>query len=80
MFGMLERGIKMGRGGQGKEWTACVNSDARAFNIPGNWREAARDAQSWAEVVTEGRRRFMAQWRKEEEGKAKSHQEKRTAV
>ena len=36
MIGTLERGVKKGQGGQEKDWTACVNSDVRAFSIPGN--------------------------------------------
>ena len=39
----------------------------------------ARDAQSWTEIVTEGGRRFMAEWRKEEEEKSKTRQNNRTA-
>ena len=42
-------------------------------------KRAARDAQSWTETVTEGGRRFMTEWRKEEEDKSKSRREKRTA-
>ena len=47
-------GVKKGRGGQEKEWVACVESDVRSFKIQQNWKYAARDAQSWTETVTEG--------------------------
>ena len=47
----------------GKEWTDCVQSDIRAFGIAGDWKS---DAEVWVETVTEGGRRFMAAWRKEE--------------
>ena len=59
---------------------ACVESDVRSFKIQRNWKHAAaRDAQGWTEIVTEGGRRFMTEWRKEEEEKSKSRLEKRTA-
>ena len=54
-------------GGQEKEWETCVESDVRSFKIQQNWKHAAQDAQSWTEIVTEGGRRFMTEWRKEEE-------------
>ena len=79
MFGTIKDGVKKGRGGQEKEWVACVESDVRSFKIQQNWKHAARDAQSWTETVTEGGRRFMTEWRKEEEEKSKSRREKRTA-
>ena len=73
------KGVAKGQGGQEKEWVACVESDVRFFNIQQNWKHAARDAQRWTEIVTEGGRRFMTEWRKDEEEKYKTHQEKRTA-
>ena len=79
MFGTMKDGVKKGRGGQEKEWVACVESDVRAFKIQQNWKHAARDAQNWTEIVTEGGRRFMTDWRKEEEEKSKTRQEKRIA-
>ena len=79
MCGKLEHGVKRGRGGQEKDWTTCVNSDVRAFGIQGEWKQTALDMEEWALAVTEGGRRFMAKWRKEEEEKAKARQEKRTA-
>ena len=41
--------------------------------------QSAQDAQRWTEIVTEGGRRFMTEWRKEEGEKSKSRREKRTA-
>ena len=57
--------MRRGRGGKGKEWTNCVQSDIRAFGITGDWRAMASKAEMWVEAVTEGGRRFMASWRKE---------------
>ena len=37
-------------------------------------------AEVWVEAVTEGRRRFMAAWREEEEDAARHRQEKREAT
>ena len=56
-----------------------MESDVRSFKIQQNGKHAARDAQSWTEIVTEGGRRFMAEWRKEEEEKSKTRQNNRTA-
>ena len=78
-FGTIKDGVKKGRGGQEKEWVACVESDVRSFKVQQNWKHVARDAQSWTEPVTEGGRWFMTEWRKEEEEKSKSRLEKRTA-
>jgi len=66
MFGRIKDGVKKGRGGQEKEWKTCVESDVRSFKIQQNWKHAAQDAQSWTEIVTEGGRRFMTEWRKEQ--------------
>ena len=52
--------------GKKKEWTDCVQSDIRVFGIAGDWKATALKAEVWAETVTEGGRRFMAAWRKEE--------------
>ena len=39
--------------------------DIRAFGIAGDWKAAVLEAEEmWIETVTEGRRRFMAAWRK----------------
>ena len=78
-FGTIKDGVKKGRGGQEKEWATFVENDARSFKIQGNWKHAARDAQSWTEIVTEGERRFIIEWRKEEEDKSETRREKRTA-
>ena len=37
------------------------------FQDPTKLEHAVRDAQSWTELVAEGGRRFMTEWRKEEE-------------
>ena len=60
-----------------KEWTDCVQSDIRAFGVAGDWKATALKAEVWVEMVTEGGRRFMAAWRKEEIDAAKHRQEKR---
>jgi len=43
MFGMLKGAAKREWGGKEKEWIDCVESDVRAFGIPGDWRRTARD-------------------------------------
>ena len=68
------------RGGKEKEWTDCVQSDIRAFDITGDWKTMALNAEVWVEAVTEGGRRFMAAWREEEEDTARYRQEKREAT
>ena len=72
VFGNLEGAVRRGRDGKEKEWTDCVQSDIRAFGIAG--------AEVWVETVTEGGRRFMAAWRKEEVDAARHRQEKREAT
>ena len=64
MFGNLEGAVRRGRVGKEKEWTNCVQSDIRAFGVAGNWKATALEAEVSVETVTEGRRRFMAAWRK----------------
>ena len=66
MIEAIKDGVKKGRGGQEKEWVACVKSEE-------NWK------LEWTEIVTEGGRRVMTEWRKEEEEKSKTRREKRTA-
>ena len=67
VFGNLEGAVRRGRGGgKEKEWTDCVQSDIRAFGIAGDWKATAVKAEVWVETITEGGRRFMAAWRKEE--------------
>ena len=63
-----------------KEWTDCVQSDIRTFGIAGDWKAMALNAEVWVETVTEGGRRFMAAWRKEEVDAARHRQEKREAT
>ena len=57
--------MRRGRGGKEKEWTDCVQSDIRAFDITENWKTMALKAEIWVDAVTEGGRRFMAAWREE---------------
>ena len=59
MFGNLEGAVRRGQGGKEKKWTDCVQSDARAFGIAGDWKATAMEAGVWVETVTEGGRRFM---------------------
>ena len=80
VFGNLEGAVRRGRGGKEKEWTDCVQSDIRAFGIVGDWKATALNAEVWVETVTEGGRRFMAAWRKEEVDAARHRQEKREAT
>ena len=72
--------MRRGRGGKEKEWTDCGQSGIRAFGITGDWKAMALMAEVWVEAVTEGRRRFMAAWREEEEEAARHRQEKREAT
>ena len=72
--------VRRGRGGKEKEWTDCVQSDIRTFGIAGDWKATALNAEVWVETVTEGGRRFMAAWRKEEVDAARHRQEKREAT
>ena len=80
VFGNLEGAVRRGRGGKEKEWTDCIQSDIRAFGIARDWKAAALKAEVWVETVTEGGRRFMAAWRKEEVDAARHRQEKREAT
>ena len=80
VFGNLEGAVRRGRGGKDKEWTDCVLSDIRAFGIAGDWKATALKGQVWVEMATEGGRRIMAPWRKEEVDAARYHQEKREAT
>ena len=62
-----------------REWVTHAESDIRSFEMHPKCKHAARDAQSWIKIVTEGGRRFMTE-RKEENGEnSKTHQEKRIA-
>ena len=80
VFGNLEDAVRRGRGGKEKEWTGCVQSFIRAFGIAGDWKVMALKGEVWVETVTEGGRRFMAAWRKEEVDAARHRQEKREAA
>ena len=71
VFGNLGGAERRGRGGKEKEWTDCVQSNIRAFGIAGGWKATALKAEVWVETVTEGGRRFMAAWRKEEVDEAR---------
>ena len=66
-----------GRDGKEKEWTDCVQSDIRAFGIAGDWKATALKAEVWVETITNGGRRFMAAWRKEDVDAARHRQENR---
>ena len=48
--------------------------------IVGDWKATALKAEVRVETVTEGGRRFMAAWRKEEVDAARHRQEKREAT
>ena len=80
VFRNLEGAIRRGRGGKEKGWTACVQSDIRAFDIAGDWKATALKAEVWVETVTEGGRRLMVAWRKEEVDAARHRREKREAT
>ena len=77
VFGNLQGAVWRGQGGEEKEWTDCVQSDIRAFGIAGDWKATALKAEGWVETVTEGGRKFMAAWRKEEVDAARHRHEKR---
>ena len=47
------------------QWTD-VQSEFRAFGITGDWEVTALEARVWVETVTDGRRRFIAAWGREE--------------
>ena len=55
-------------------------TSGRTFGIAGDWKAMALNAEVWVETVTEGGRRFMAAWRKEEVDAARHRQEKREAT
>ena len=41
VFGNLEGAVRRGRGGKEKEWTVCLQSDIRTFEIAGGWKATA---------------------------------------
>ena len=70
--------MRRGRGrGKEKYWNDRVRSDFRAFGIAEEWKETALEAEVWVETVTEGGRRFMAAWRKEDVDTARHRLEKK---
>ena len=78
--GNLEGAVRRGRGGKKKEWIDCVQSDIRAFGIAGDWKATTLKAEVGVDTVTEGGRRFLAEWREEEVDAARHRQEKREAT
>ena len=66
VFGNLEGVVRRGWGGKENEWSDCVQSDIKSFGITGDWKATALDAEVRVEKVTEGGRRFMVVWRREE--------------
>ena len=80
VLGNVEGAVRRGRCGKEKECTDCVQSDIRAFSVTGDWKATALKAEVSVETVTEGGRRFMAAWRKEEVDATRHRQEKREAT
>ena len=72
--------MRRGRDGKEKEWTHYVQSDVRAFDIAGDWKVTALEAEVWVETITDGGRRLIATWRKEEIDAARHLQQKREAT
>ena len=58
----------------------CLQNDIRAFGIAGDWKATALEAEVGDETVTEGGRRFMAAWRKEEANAGRHRQEEGEAT
>ena len=50
------------------------------FGIERDWKATALEAEVWVETVTEGGRRSMVAWRKEEVDAARHRREKREAT
>ena len=71
--------MQYGEDGVGTRKSGPIASRAtsRAFGIAGDWKATALKAEVWVETVTEGGRRSMAAWRKEEVDAARHRQEKR---
>ena len=80
VFGNHDGAVRRGRGGKEQESADCVQSDIRAFGITGDWKATVLKAEVWVETVTEGGRRFMSAWRKEEVDADRHRQEKREAT
>ena len=77
VFGNLVGAVRRGRRGKEKQWNDCVQSDIRTFGIEGDWKETGLKAEVWVGTVTEGGRRLLAAWRKEDVDAARLRQEKR---
>ena len=71
--------MQYGEGGVGRRKSGPIASRATSgrFGMLGDWKATALKAKVWAKTVTEGGRRFMAAWRKEEVDAARHRQEKR---
>ena len=80
VFGNLEVEVRKGRGGKEKEWTDCLQGDIRACGITVDWKATPLKAEVLVDTVTDGGRRFMAAWRKEEVDVARYRHEKREAT
>ena len=52
--------------GRRKSGPIAYRATFGAFGIAGDWKATALKAEVWVETVTEGGRRLMAAWRKEE--------------
>ena len=72
--------MQYGEDGRRKSGRDCVQSNIRASGIAGDWKATALKAEVWVETVTEGGRRFIAAWRKEEVDAARHRQEKGEAT
>ena len=67
------------RVGRRKSGPIAPRATSGAFGIVGDWKATALKAEVWVETVTEGGRRFMAAWRKEEVDAARHRQKKEAA-
>ena len=72
--------MRRGRDGKEKEWTDSVQIDIQAFGKAGGWKASALETEVWTETVTEGGRRFMGAWTKEDVDAARHRQGKREAT
>ena len=71
--------MQCGEDGVGRRKSGSIAHKA-TFGIAGDWKATALKAEVWVETVTEGGRRFMAAWGKEEVDVARHRQEKREAT
>ena len=73
--------MQCGEGGVGRRKSGPIAyRDIRAFGIARDWKATTLKTEAWVETVTDGGRRFMTAWRKEEVDAASHHQEKREAT